>query len=94
MVNEQTVQAANALGAKLLSRTPTAISARYDRCIGRVVIELSSGLTVMFRPYNVQGLESAKSRDLAQIEISPRAWGCTSRLLTLISTYRLCSKAS
>lgn len=75
MVDEQTVQAANARGAELLSRTPTAISARYDRRIGRVVIELSSGLAVMFRPHDAQGLESAKPRDLAQIEISPSGLG-------------------
>ena len=54
---------------------PTAIAARYDRRIGRVVIRLSSGLEVAFAPHDAQGLENAKPAQLDEIEISPSGFG-------------------
>jgi hypothetical protein len=57
------------------SKVPTATSVRYDRRIGRIVIELSSGIEVAFRPHDAQGLEQAKVDDLAEIEISPSGLG-------------------
>ena len=59
----------------MLAKTPKAVSARYDRRIGRVVIELSTGLAVSFKPHDAQGLEHAKPDDLAEIEISPSGLG-------------------
>ncbi|MBS0446668.1 MAG: DUF2442 domain-containing protein, partial [Proteobacteria bacterium] len=58
-----------------MAKTPKAVSARYDRRIGRVVIELSTGLGLAFKPHNAQGLEKATPDDLAQIEISPSGLG-------------------
>jgi hypothetical protein len=43
--------------------------------MGRIVIELSSGLAVSFRPQDAQGLESATASDLAKIEITPSGLG-------------------
>src|SRR5579864_3603357 len=54
---------------------PKAISARYDRKSGRIVIDLSSKLTLSFSPYDVQGLENAKLSQLDAIEISPSGFG-------------------
>ena len=54
---------------------PIATAARYDRRIGRVVIDLSSGLSVVFRPRDVEGLDQAKPDQLAEIEISPSGLG-------------------
>ncbi len=54
---------------------PTAVAARYDRRIGRVVIRLSSGLEVAFAPHDAQGLENAKPAQLDEIEISPSGFG-------------------
>src|SRR5262250_3293255 len=54
---------------------PTAMSARYDRRISKVVIHLSTGLDVAFSPRDAQGLESASPSDLAKIEISPSGLG-------------------
>jgi hypothetical protein len=68
-------EAANARGSAVLAKTPKAVSARYDRRIGRVVIELSTGLAISFKPHDAQGLEHAKPEDLAEIEISPSGLG-------------------
>lgn len=56
-------------------KTPTAITARYDRRIGRLVIDLSTGLSIAFKPRDAQGLEEAKPEQLAKIEISPSGLG-------------------
>lgn len=72
---EDEFDAANARAAQRLAKTPKAVSARYDRRIGRIVIELSSGLGVSFRPHDAQGLERARPQDLAAIEISPSGLG-------------------
>lgn len=74
-VHKDEFEAANAKGAARLAKTPTALSARYDRRIGRVVIGLSSGLEIAFKPHDAQGLEGAKLDDLAEIEISPSGLG-------------------
>lgn len=74
-VRKEDFEAANARGAARLAKTPKAVSARYDRRVGRVVIELSTGLAVSFKPHDAQGLETAKPDDLANIEISPSGLG-------------------
>jgi hypothetical protein len=69
------VKAANARGQALLAGTPTAVTARYDRRVGRVVIALSTGLEIGFKPHAAQGLETARPAQLADIEISPSGLG-------------------
>lgn len=68
-------EAASERASARLARTPTAIAARYDRRIGRLVIDLSSGLSVAFKPHDAQGLEQAKPDQLNAIEISPSGLG-------------------
>jgi hypothetical protein len=68
-------EAANELARNRLRETPVAMSARYDRRIGRIVIELSNGLEIAFRPQAVQGLEHARPDQLMTIEISPSGLG-------------------
>lgn len=68
-------EAANKRAAESLRKTPTATAVRYDRRIGRVVIELSSGIEIAFRPHDAQGLEHAKPDDMSEIEISPSGLG-------------------
>jgi len=76
MVNhKEEIEAANERAAARLSRTPTATAARYDRRIGRLVIDLSSGLSIAFKPQDAQGFEKAKPEQLANIEISPSGLG-------------------
>lgn len=74
-VSKVEFDAANAKAAARLAKTPIAVSASYDRRIGRVVIELSSGLEIAFKPHDAQGLQGAKPDDLAGIEISPSGLG-------------------
>ena len=66
---------ANERGKELQKAFPHAVSARYDRAIGRVVIDLSSKLTISFSPQDAQGLQKAKPSDLEEIEISPSGFG-------------------
>jgi len=75
VLRKEGVKAANERAAGRLSRTPTATAARYDRRIGRLVVELSSGLLIAFRPQDAQGLEHAKPAQLTKIEISPSGLG-------------------
>jgi hypothetical protein len=74
-VHKDEFEAANARARARLAKTPKAVSARYDRRIGRVVVELSSGLGIAFKPQDAQGLEKAKPDDLSEIEISPSGLG-------------------
>jgi hypothetical protein len=66
---------ADAKMVKLRSSTATAVAARYDRRISRIVILLNSGLEVAFSPRDAQGLEAARPADLDTIEISPSGLG-------------------
>lgn len=58
-----------------MAKTPTAVRAHYDRRRGCVVIDLSTGFSIMFEPQAAQGLEEAKLEQLAKIEISPSGFG-------------------
>ncbi len=58
-----------------LQRTPCAVKARYDQKRQRVVIDLSTGIEITFRPHDAQGLERAKPNELDTIEISPSGLG-------------------
>lgn len=69
------IQEADARAAARLAHSPTAVAARYDRRIGRVVIALSSGLEIAFKPHDAQGLQNARPAQLASIEISPSGLG-------------------
>jgi len=72
---KETIAAANKRASARLARTPTATAARYDRRSGRVVIDLSSGLSIAFKPQQVQGLEHATPDQLRTIDISPSGLG-------------------
>src|SRR5437868_1041094 len=75
MVTREALKKANARAARRRAHGPIAVAARYDRRSGRVVVELSSGIDVMFSPENAQGLEGAKPAQLGTIEISPSGLG-------------------
>jgi hypothetical protein len=69
------VEKANRRARELRGKVPKAISARYDRKTGRIVIHLSSKLIVSFAPEDAQGLENARPSQLNEIEISPSGFG-------------------
>lgn len=75
IVTPETFAAASKRAEERRARGPTAVAARYDPQLGRVVVSLSTGLDVSFRPQDAQGLEAAKPDDLAMIEVSPSGQG-------------------
>jgi hypothetical protein len=75
MISHEEFEAANARGAALLATTPIAVAAYYDQQRDRVVIDLSNGLSVMFRPQDAEGLEQASPEQLSEIEIDPPGLG-------------------
>ena len=66
---------ANRKGRELQASQPRAVSARYDRRIGRVVITLNTNLDGAFSPRDGEGLEEASFAQLEAIEISPSRLG-------------------
>ena len=74
-VRKDEFTAANRQAADRVRNTPVATTAHYDRSKDRVVIGLSSGIEVAFRPRHVQGIEHAKPHQLAKIAITPSGLG-------------------
>ncbi|QHI97974.1 DUF2442 domain-containing protein [Xylophilus rhododendri] len=68
-------QIANAHQAARLAGVVTVMAAHHDCSAGRIVIELSNGVEIAFRPHDVRGLEAARLEDLDEIEISPSGLG-------------------
>jgi hypothetical protein len=75
MASPDEYEAAQARAEALRGNQPTAIAARYDGRLRRVVIRLSTGLDVAFAPRDAQGLETATPKELDVIEISPSGLG-------------------
>lgn len=75
MTSREEFVRANRRAAGSRAAAPTAVAARFDRRLGRVVIRLSSGLDVAFSPRDAQGLEKAAAAQLREIEISPSGFG-------------------
>jgi hypothetical protein len=63
------IDAALARGEAARLAEPRAASARYDRQLDRVIIDLTNGCTFAFPPRLAQGLETATADDLAQVEV-------------------------
>src|SRR5580765_5980590 len=74
-ISKEEIEAANKRAAELLSTTPTAVTARYDRCLDRVVIDLNNGSAIRFKPQDIEGLEQSQPEQLNEIEISPSGLG-------------------
>ncbi len=72
---EREIEAANERMQAAIKRGPVAVSANYDRRLKLVLVALDTGLSIAFRPADVQGLENATAADLAVIEISPTGLG-------------------
>lgn len=70
-------QIANALeaGRHAAANEPRASTARYDRKLDRVVVDLTNGCTFGFPPRIVQGLEQATEAELAEVEVLGAGYG-------------------
>ena len=74
-VTDDEFEAAQRRAEATLRASPCAKNAHYDRRRDRVVIGLSSGIEIAFRPRDAQGLERAKPHQLDRIELSPSGLG-------------------
>ncbi len=54
---------------------PRASKARYDRALGRVIVDLTNGCTFAFPPRLAQGLEAASDDQLANVQILGAGYG-------------------
>jgi Protein of unknown function (DUF2442)/Domain of unknown function (DUF4160) len=75
MAKRDDFERARIRGERRRTDEPYAVSARYDRRQQRIVVELNSGLQVVFGPQMIEGLQDAKPRDLQEIEITPSGFG-------------------
>jgi hypothetical protein len=75
MVSVKEFQAATVRARDFRRNNPYAVSARYDRKSGRIIIDLSSRVSVSFSPEDAQDLEHAKPSQLEEIEVSPSGYG-------------------
>jgi hypothetical protein len=73
-LNEQ-FEKANQRAKELQATVPRAVSARYDRRTGRIVVGLTSGLEVRFLPDLAEGLKGASAGQLEKIEVTPSGYG-------------------
>ncbi|MGO8835581.1 MAG: DUF2442 domain-containing protein [Roseiarcus sp.] len=74
-LTEAQIDAAMERGRTTREIEPRAASARYDKQLGRVIVDLTNGCTFAFPPRLAQGLESATDDQLAEIEILGAGYG-------------------
>jgi len=75
MASHDQFEEARARASGLQGSLPRAIRVYYDRTSRKLVIDLSSKLTISFSPRDVQGVEQATPSQLEEIEISPSGFG-------------------
>lgn len=74
-ITTELVAKATRRGAARNAAFPAVQTVRYVAASKRLVIELASGLELVFSPKHVQGLETARATDLLEYEISPSGLG-------------------
>jgi hypothetical protein len=75
MISTKEFEAAKARGREFQKKIPYALSACYDRKGKRIIIDLSSKMSVSFSPEDAQDLEHARPSQLEEIEVSPSGYG-------------------
>lgn len=71
MVTRDEYVQATERGKRMLADPAGAVSARYDRRSGRIIIRLRSNVEVSFSPKDAQGLEHATPAQLSDVEVLP-----------------------
>ena len=69
------VDAALERGRVAAAGEPRAAAVRYDRKLGRVIVELTNGCTFAFPPRLAQGLEEATEDELEGVEVLGAGYG-------------------
>jgi hypothetical protein len=75
MVKRDEFEQAKERGEHRQANQPFAVDARYDRRQRRIIVQMNSGLQVVFGPQLVEELQDARPRDLQEIEITPSGFG-------------------
>jgi hypothetical protein len=74
-ISDTRIDAALERGKRALETEPRAVTARYDRTLDRVVVDLTNGCTFAFPPRLAQGLEAATDEQLQEIQILGVGYG-------------------
>lgn len=74
-LSDAEIDAATARGEAARQMEPRAATARYDRQLGRMVVELTNGCSFAFPPRLAQGLEQASDDQIAEVEILGAGYG-------------------
>ncbi len=74
MVKDEFVAATERARRQQRQSSP-ATAARYDRTLGRLIIQLASGIDLMLDPRLAEGLDRATPTQLSAIEITPSGLG-------------------
>jgi hypothetical protein len=69
------LRAAEKRGRDNAAAEPRALTARYDRASGRILVELDNDCTFAFPARRAQGLEHASDADLAKVELLGSGYG-------------------
>jgi hypothetical protein len=74
-ISDAQIDTAIKRGEHALATEPRAATARYDRKLERVVVDLTNGCTFAFPPRLAQGLEQASDEQLEGVEILGLGYG-------------------
>lgn len=74
-ITDRQMQAARARAHELKNHVPQATGAVYNPDTGLVCIRLSNGIVIGLPAAQTQGLETASTKDLSAIRISPSGYG-------------------
>jgi hypothetical protein len=74
-LSDAQIDAATERGKAAQLTEPRASKARFDKKMGRMIVELTNGCTFAFPPRLAQGLETATNEDLAKVEILGAGYG-------------------
>jgi hypothetical protein len=74
-LTDTAIDAAIERGQDVRRHEPRAASARYDRRLQRVIIDLTNDCTFSFPPRLAEGLEAATDDQLSQVEILGAGYG-------------------
>lgn len=74
-ISEDVIEQANKRAAWKKSHYPAAVAVRYDQHLGRIIIELTTGVGILIAPRDLQGFQDATLEELSEAEISPSGFG-------------------
>lgn len=74
-ITKQQMHSARKRTHDLKSHVPQAVAVSYDSNTRLVCIQLASGVVIGLPAADTQGLEKAKEKDIAVIEVSPSGYG-------------------